>query len=491
MNVNYLSFLPAIILCACETTSQNSNALDAIKEADLKKDLYAMADDHFRGRESGTLDELKVSVWLAEQARLEGLEPAGDDGTYFQFFNLQRTRLSEKSSVTIGNRSYTLFSNVLPMQSIESSVSAPTVYLADFDAISSTDLKNKVAVVSISSEGINQNISIPGRRYYRFIYQKYAPLIIEKGAAAIIFIADEMADTNWKAIVPYLQRGDYQVDVPMAKKNSASASIPSLWLHASEHDYVRSSKLNANIQLHLETFEYPSVNIVGKVTGTDSKLNKEYVLFSAHQDHDGVRTSLSNDSIFNGADDNASGSVALLAIVRAFKKEPAKRSGLFVWHGAEERSMLGSRWFANYPTVPKEDIVAVLNADMIGQNNIDSMALLGSQSPHKNSSDLVAIALEANEAGPKFKLDTEWDKVDHPEGFYFRSDHMPYARVGIPAIFYTSWLHPDYHTPRDEAQTINYNKLLKVAQWMYLTGWAVANKPERPRVDEGFQLERP
>lgn len=491
MKVNYLLPLLFALLCSCESITQNSNAIDAIKEADLKRDLYAMADDHFRGRESGTLDELKVSVWLAEQARLEGLEPAGDDGTYFQFFNLQRSQLSENSSLTIGNRSYALFKDALPMQSIESSVSAPTVYIADFNAISNTDLKNKVAIVSISSEGIHQNISIPGRRYYRFVYQKYAPPIIAKGAAAIIFIADEVADTNWKAIVPYLQRGDYQVDVPYAKKSSAPASIPSLWLHASEHDYVKSAKLNANIQLRLETFEYPSVNIVGKVTGTDSKLKKEYVLFSAHQDHDGVRTSLSNDSIFNGADDNASGSVALLAILRAFKKAPAKRSGLFVWHGAEERSMLGSRWFANYPTVPKEDIVAVLNADMIGQNNIDSMALLGSQAPHKNSSDLVAMALEANAAGPKFKLDTEWDKVDHPEGFYFRSDHMPYARVGIPAIFYTSWLHPDYHTPRDEPQTINYKKLLKVAQWMYLTGWAVANNPERPKVDEGFQLERP
>lgn len=240
----------------------------------------------------------------------------------------------------------------------------------------------------------------------------------------------------------------------------------------------------------METFEYPSVNIVGKITGSDSKLNKEYVLFSGHQDHDEIHASLSNDSIYNGADDNASGSVALLAIARAFKKEPAKRSGLFVWHGAEERLMLGSRWFANYPTVPKEDIVAVLNADMIGQNNVDSMALLGSQSPHKNSSDLVAIALEANAAGPKFKLDTAWDKVDHPQGFYFRSDHLPYAQVGIPAVFFTSLLHPAYHTPEDEAQTINYKKLLKVAQWMYLTGWTVANKPERPKVDQGFELER-
>ena len=127
---------------------------------------------------------------------------------------------------------------------------------------------------------------------------------------------------------------------------------------------------------------------------------------------------------------------------------------------------------------------------MMGRNAPDSAALLGSIPPHLNSSDLVKTALAANQAGPKFKLDTEWDKATHPEGWYFRSDHLPYARLGIPAIMYTSLLHVDYHTPRDEPARINYPKLTNMTRWMYRTGWAVANREQRPAPEPGFKLER-
>jgi Zn-dependent M28 family amino/carboxypeptidase len=163
---------------------------------------------------------------------------------------------------------------------------------------------------------------------------------------------------------------------------------------------------------------------------------------------------------------------------------------LFVIQGAEERGLLGSRWFVSHPTVPQKSMVAVLNGDMIGRNNIDSAALLGVQPPHRNSTDLVTMALEANKEGPAFKLDTLWDKPTHPEGWYFRSDHLPYARVGIPALMYTTLLHPDYHTPLDNAANIDYAKLKKMADWMYRTGWKVANAQKRPALDTGFKLER-
>ena len=213
-------------------------------------------------------------------------------------------------------------------------------------------------------------------------------------------------------------------------------------------------------------------------------------MFSGHQDHDGVRLAYGNDSIYNGADDNASASVALLAIARAYAKAPGKRSALFVWHGAEERGLLGSRWYASNPTVPQSSIVAVLNADMIGHNSPDSAALLGVQPPHRNSVALVQYALDANKEGANFKLDTLWDKPFHIENWYFRSDHLSYARVGIPALFYSTLLHDVYHTPMDDASRINYNKLLKMTQWMYRTGWKVSQAPARPGVDKDFKLER-
>lgn len=152
--------------------------------------------------------------------------------------------------------------------------------------------------------------------------------------------------------------------------------------------------------------------------------------------------------------------------------------------------MLGSRYFSAHPTVPISAVAAVLNGDMIGRNDIDSAAILGSIPPHRNSLDLVTMALDANKEGPNFKLDTTWDQVSHIEGWYFRSDHLPYARLGIPAIMYTSLLHPDYHTPQDNAENINYAKLKKMADWMFRTGWKVSNADVRPATDKNFKLER-
>ena len=151
---------------------------------------------------------------------------------------------------------------------------------------------------------------------------------------------------------------------------------------------------------------------------------------------------------------------------------------------------MGQGGFSAHPTIAFDSIVAVLNGDMIGRNNPDSAALLGTQAPHRNSPELVAMALQANNEGPKFKLDTLWDKPSHVEGWYFRSDHLPYARAGYPALFYTTLLHPDYHTPMDEPQRIDIKKLKRMTEWMYRTGWKVANAQKRPALDPAFKLER-
>ena len=211
------------------------------------------------------------------------------------------------------------------------------------------------------------------------------------------------------------------------------------------------------IHLRIESFESPSVNVIGVVRGTDPKLRDEYVLFSSHQDHDGVRYAVNGDSIWNGADDNASTSVALLAIARAWVKQPSKRSALFVFHGAEERGLLGSRYHAAHPVVPLTQIVAVLNGDMIGRNNPDTAALhrLAAAAPQlaraRADGDRGQQAHRASSSSTR-----SWDRPTHPEGWYFRSDHVPYAERSVPALFFSTNLHPDYHTPRDEPKNINY-----------------------------------
>ncbi len=490
-----LLFLAILFIASQNITAQTKAVkpagLSAIREADIKQDLFDMSGDHFRGREAGTLDELKVSMWLADRARAAGLKPAGDDGTYFQFFSMWRNRISESSRIGIGDQQLLVWKDAIVSQTAGASVNAPLVFIGtgSKEDMAGKELKGKAVAIEIRAEN-NGSAStlISSRRYLAQTVRKYSTDLFSKGAVAIIFIADEVIETNWQLYTAYSNRGTY--DIEGGANERVSDRAPVIILHTKALELVKQPGLTLNARINIERFQYPSVNIVGMIEGSDPTLKEEYVLFSGHQDHDGVRLTANTDSIYNGADDNASVSVALLAVARAFEKQKGKRSILFVWHGAEERGLLGSKWFAQHPTVTKSSIVAVLNGDMIGRNTPDSAALLGVQSPHRNSQELVNMAMEANNEGPKFKLDTLWDKVQHPEGWYFRSDHLPYARAGIPAIFYTTLLHPDYHTPLDQPERIDVGKLTRVTEWMYRTGWKVANTAKRPAVEAGFKLER-
>ena len=483
----------SISFCSFAQTHQSVNnppALQSITSADLKKDMYDLSDAHFRGRSAGTLDELKASVWLADKFRAIGLTPVGDDGTYLQFFSMWRNSVAATSHISINNQSLQLWNEVAVSQMANKNIEAPVLYLGNAADINFTniDVKGKVVALEANSTGINMDVSLPTWRYSRSIMIKYGMQLISKGAVAIIFIADEMAEKNWADGVENFKRGTY--DIEGGPTAVVTNTVPVLWVRSTFKQLVQQNNAKLSANIIIERFEYPSVNIIGKVNGTDKQLAKEYVLYSGHQDAHGVRNIIKGDSIYYGADDNASVDVAMLAIARAFKKNPGKRSVIFVIHGAEERGLVGSRWYVAHPTIPRNSIVAVLNGDMIGRNNPDSAALLGVQPPHRSSLDLVNMALEANNEGPKFKLDTLWDKVNHVEGWYFRSDHLPYARAGIPSLMYSTLLHPDYHTPQDNAENINIPKLKKMTEWMYRTGWKVANASTRPAVDLNFKLER-
>ncbi len=421
--INSFRFLVSVlIITPFFTLSQSTRihalkqppSLSAIRESEIKKELYGMAADHFNGRSAGTLDELNASMWCADRMRAAGLQPAGDNGTYFQFFSLWRNRVNNNSSIQIGNRSFELWKDVLIAQTAPATVLATVTYLnnpskADIDH---ADIKGKAVAVQVSKEGFNQNVSIPEWRYGAFLMKRYGNDLLAKGVAAIIFIADDFGERSWQQAAENYKRGLY--DIEGGPNAIATAKPPILWFHNNAADLLKSAAtLNANIVL--DQFLYPSVNIIGKIEGTDPQLKKQYVLFSGHPDAHGIRNPYGTDTIYNGADDNASVNVAMLAVARAFKKNPGRRSALVVIHGAEERGLLGSRWYSSHPTVEKSSIVAVLNGDMIGRNNPDSAALLGVQAPHKSSAELVKMALDANAEGPKFKLDTLWDKQHYYE----------------------------------------------------------------------------
>jgi hypothetical protein len=464
--------------------------LPRIREADLRRDLFLLAGDDMRGREAGTLDELRASVWLAEQARAAGLQPAGEDGTWYQWFSLRRPRQSATSTITLGGRTLRLWQDVTPLAMSSTSIDAPIAWLGDTWDPETADVAGRVAAVQLRTgdDAPPLELALAARRYGPRVANAAARPLLQRGAVAVIVVGDAAFDRYYDLVATNAVRGSYALED--GSDPTISTAAPALLVRSTAQPAVSAPGARLEARLTVDRFEYPSVNVVARVPGTDPALRGEVVLFSAHQDHDGVRAPIGGDSIYNGADDNATVAVALLAIGRAFAASPGRRSALFVWHGAEEKGLHGSRFHVEKPLVPRDSIVAVLNGDMIGRNHPDTAALLGSIPPHRNSSDLVALAHEANRRVTGFAIDSTWDRPTHPEGWYFRSDHLPYARARVPALFFTTLLHEDYHTPFDNPDRIDTAKLERMTRWMYATGWLAANSPQRPRIDPGFQLER-
>jgi Zn-dependent M28 family amino/carboxypeptidase len=235
-------------------------------------------------------------------------------------------------------------------------------------------------------------------------------------------------------------------------------------------------------------------NVVAMVEGSDPVLKNTYVFFGAHLDHVGystgsetqgrVNTPLEQDRIWNGADDDGSGSAALLALAKAFQQGPRpKRSVVFVWHAGEEEGLLGSEYMAAHPVVPIDRIQAQLNIDMIGRNRdddpkqADTLYVIGQD---RISTDLHNLIVDTNAGQPApLTLDYEFNDAQDPNRFYVRSDHYSYAVKGIPIAFFFTGTHPDYHANTDTVDKILFPKLRRIAQFVYEAGFRIANS-ERP-----------
>ncbi len=492
--LSLILIIVVVIAAAGANGAPASDGMDHIRQEDLKADLFTLAGDAMRGREAGTLDELNASMWIAERAQAIGLQPAGDNGTYFQFFPLERYRVSASSPVSIGGKTLHMGRDIFTDNTVLANVDAPIVSAAA-DALAGVDVTGKTLIVRYVRPATpaplpnqsNPSLASGLRVWMRGVQRSVA----SRNPAAIVAIVPDDERDQWDRTVFTFPRGTYSVDPDgTAAQRVPARGVPLL--------YVKESALGGPIadgarlvaSIFTDSFQYPSVNVIAKVPGRDPKLAGEYVLYSAHSDHDGVRFTANGDDIWNGADDNASTAVALLAIGRAVVASPDRRSSLFIWHGSEERGLLGSKWYVKRPTVPLKSIVACLNGDMIGRNDPDTAALLGATPPHRNSPELVDFALAANKAVTKFTIDSSWDDPQHREGWYFRSDHLSYARAGVPALFFTTLLHPDYHTPHDNPDRIDFAKLTKMTRWMYATGHAVGQADKAPALDPNFKLER-
>jgi Zn-dependent M28 family amino/carboxypeptidase len=238
-------------------------------------------------------------------------------------------------------------------------------------------------------------------------------------------------------------------------------------------------------------------NVVAVLEGSDPLLKNEYVALGAHYDHVGIGIPVNGDAIYNGADDDGSGTTALLSMAEALAKADVrpKRSVLFVWHAGEEKGLWGSRYFTDYPTIPLDKVVTQLNIDMIGRSKPEGdtnpmnrelsgpneIYVIGSK---MMSTELGELVENVNRQYLNLTFNYRYDDPGDPNRFFFRSDHYNYARKGIPIVFFFDGEHQDYHRPGDSVDKIDFQKMEKVARTIYLTLWEVANRAERPKVDK-------
>lgn len=264
--------------------------------------------------------------------------------------------------------------------------------------------------------------------------------------------------------------------------------------------FLREFYQNRNISAAKGTedyFQHMELSIKGKSVQTENVVAiiegntypEEYIVISSHLDHEGIK----NGQIYNGADDDGSGSVALLEVAEAFKKaveagKGPKRSIIFLHVSGEEKGLLGSRYYTDNPLYPLANTIANLNIDMVGRtdpkrqsDNDNYVYLIGSD---RLSSQLHEVSEEANSQTVNLELDYTFNAKDDPNRFYFRSDHYNFAKNNIPVIFYFNGTHADYHMPTDTVEKIRYDLLEQRTRLIFYTAWKLANRNERIVVDK-------
>jgi Zn-dependent M28 family amino/carboxypeptidase len=458
-----------------------------------------------------------------------GFKPAGDNGTFFQRIELRRDRSDQsQTKVEYNGRTLTTGTDFLPAGG-SGTVSGSLVFAGngwfikskEIDAYKGVDPAGKIAVIfgtpNQSPRGIMRGeMGKQGEDYINA--NDYAR---QKGVVGLIYIPDFNYLANWQRTRQrIMERGSTVVakfqtptSAPLptivispeianalfaGEKQSATGIFNASYGTTVPAPFAMSDSKKITLSLANNTETVPTQNVVAVWEGSDPLLKPEYVALGAHYDHVGYGCMpAGNDTLCNGADDDGSGTTALLGMAEALSKSPTrpKRSVLFVWHCGEEKGLWGSRYFTEFPTVPLDKIVAQINIDMIGRSrkegdtNSRNAELTGPNAIYLIGSTMMSTELgelvnAVNQSYLNLTFDTKYDDPRDPNRFFFRSDHYNYARKGIPIIFFFDGTHEDYHRPGDTADKIDYEKMEKVTRTIYMTAWEVANRPARLKVDK-------
>jgi len=522
-----------------------------ITAADLQTRLYRFADDSMGGRLLGSPGNVMGVEYIASEMRRLGLEPAGENGTYFQTLPLVDRSVDTTATVAVGGTAWRAWGDFIPRDQgtgARSIDGVPVIYGGDFadtvGRISPEAAAGKLVVLTFSGSVPGNPPGVPTRGLVNQRYPAAAGIAVVardnmpadqvagfQQVNTVILFDDQPAVPTYMYITRAM--ADAMMGAPLASVRAGAQGRP----------------VTGNPAFKNVPGKYPARNVVAILRGADPTLKNEYVAVGGHNDHIGIGQPVAHDSIYvvnhlfgqqgaddqpvekltdaqaaqvnaalaairrrthgesarpdsiyNGADDDGTGSMAVLEIAErlATQRQHLKRSVLFVWHVGEEEGLFGSQWFTDHPTVPRESIVAQLNIDMIGRGdatdvtgqtlagakihgNPNYVQVIGSRRVATQLGDMVEAVNKSGHHGLQF--DYSLDANGHPQNIYCRSDHYEYARYGIPIAFFTTGGHADYHQVTDEPEYIDYPHYARVTQFIADLAMHVADAPARPKVD--------
>ncbi len=494
----WLTLLPGAL--AAQTPASVQRGVRSIVPGDVHRRIAILADDSMRGRNTPSPELEKVAAYVAGEFKRVGLRPGGDSGGFLQRYSILHQQLDTAASalVIVGRTTVTLKPgvevNLLPFAPLpRREVAGPVVVFAgpadSANPLAGVDVRG--AWIALIATATPRGVPFDGAT---------AQAALEAGAIGALLISDR-PDAQWSSRLAHLT----VPSIVLAWREAARDTLPQFGL-VEIRDATAASALGidpAALRLQqtrtgrrlpettvtfrarqrvLERLSAP--NVIGVLEGSDPKLKQEYVFFTGHMDHIGVAgpgnpacRAVGADSICNGADDDASGTTAVIEAAEAFSRltPRPKRSLVFMTVSGEEKGLWGSEYFAEHPTVPLSNIVADLNSDMVGRNWKDTIAVIG-----KEHSDLGRTLNRVAAAHPELRM-TPIDDIWPQENFYFRSDHYNFARKGVPILFFFNGTHPDYHQVSDEVAKIDAEKESRVIKLVFYLGLEIANAPERPK----------
>ncbi len=530
--------VPNVALAQDVKISANERKIaEAITADQLSNYLHFVASDAMGGRDTPSAGLDVTAEFLKMNLERWGFKPAGDNGTFFQKMALTRESLDmAKTTLEINGQSYT-FGDDFFRVSGTGTASGPIVFGKDgwlvkskgIDAYAGVDVAGKIVVLSSPTfspqtmiprpAGVTQD-DLKGEVGVDWASpMEYAK---KKGAAAVIVIAPPQLQGMWPQLRNFLGRG---TTYPEKLRDTPADTFPAFLVSEKIGNAIFAgesgdktataafeTKKTAKLSAASKSETLMTQNVVAVWEGGDPTLKNEMIAVGAHYDHDGVKMNApGEDKIWNGADDDGSGTVTVLAIAEALAKSKVrpKRSVLLVWHAGEEKGLWGSEYFNKFPTVDIKNVVAQLNIDMIGRsknpNNLIPCDTTKPQKPCNDelsgpnevymigsemmSSTLATVAKGTNNSYLKMEYNYKYDDPKDKNRFFFRSDHFHYAQNGIPVVFWFTGVHEDYHQASDTPDKIDYKKMESIARTIFMTMWKLTDLKERPKVDKELPAE--